>query len=182
MSTAKVLWIEDNADNDLYHLTSPVYIDGQFHLDIASNASEGFFYLNQRGYDVIIVDCPFRPTDASSRPRSIAVRVVPWPTAFARATESFRSPPSLRSRYSRDSPPSIKRCLPCSVCSWREKNASSSRTVFCGRPCWWADSRGRWSGSRNAVRGRVVRWTVWSRSQRHCWSFGPWSISRRFAH
>lgn len=61
MSTAKVLWIEDNADNDLYHLTSPVYIDGQFHLDIASNASEGFFYLNQRGYDVIIVDIRIPP-------------------------------------------------------------------------------------------------------------------------
>ncbi len=59
--TAKVLWIEDNADNDLYHLTSPVYIDGQFNLDIATNASEAFYYLNQRGYDVIIVDIRIPP-------------------------------------------------------------------------------------------------------------------------
>lgn len=61
MSTAKVLWIEDNADNDLYHLTSPVYIDGQFNLDIATNASEAYYYLNQRGYDVIIVDIRIPP-------------------------------------------------------------------------------------------------------------------------
>lgn len=61
MSTRKVLWIEDNADNDLYHLTSPVYIDGQFQLDIATNASEAFFYLNKRGYDVIIVDIRIPP-------------------------------------------------------------------------------------------------------------------------
>lgn len=57
----KVLWIEDNADNDLYHLTSPVYIDGSYHLDIASNASEAYFYLNDRAYDVIIVDIRIPP-------------------------------------------------------------------------------------------------------------------------
>jgi CheY-like chemotaxis protein len=61
MQTRKVLWIEDNADNDLYHLTSPVYIDGSFQLDIATNASEAFYYLNKRGYDVIIVDIRIPP-------------------------------------------------------------------------------------------------------------------------
>ena len=61
MSAFKVLWIEDNADNDLYHLTSPVYIDGRYQLDIATNASEAFFYLNQRGYDVIVVDIHIPP-------------------------------------------------------------------------------------------------------------------------
>lgn len=61
MSAYKVLWVEDNADNDLYHLTSPVYIDGRYQLDIATNASEAFFYLNRRGYDVIIVDIRIPP-------------------------------------------------------------------------------------------------------------------------
>jgi CheY-like chemotaxis protein len=61
MSPYKVLWIEDNADNDLYHLTSPVYIDGRYQLDIATNASEGFFYLNTRSYDIIIVDIRIPP-------------------------------------------------------------------------------------------------------------------------
>ncbi len=61
MNYYKVLWIEDNADNDLYHLTSPVYIDGRFQLDIASNASEAHYYLNERGYDVIIVDIRIPP-------------------------------------------------------------------------------------------------------------------------
>ena len=61
MNLYKVLWIEDNADNDLYHLASPVYIDGRFHLDIATNASEAHFYLNTRGYDVIIVDIRIPP-------------------------------------------------------------------------------------------------------------------------
>ena len=61
MKIRKVLWIEDNADNDLYHLTSPVYIDGRFQLDIATNASEAYYYLNKRGYDVIIVDIRIPP-------------------------------------------------------------------------------------------------------------------------
>ncbi len=61
MRSRKVLWIEDNADSDLYHLTSPVYIDGRFHLDLATNISEAFFYLNKRNYDVIIVDIRIPP-------------------------------------------------------------------------------------------------------------------------
>jgi len=50
MNHCNVLWIEDNADNDLYHLTSPVYIDGRFQLDIASNASEAHYYYTPRGH------------------------------------------------------------------------------------------------------------------------------------
>ncbi len=61
MSSYKVLWIEDDADSDLYHLASPVYIEGNYHLDIASNASEAFFYLNERRYDIIIVDIRIPP-------------------------------------------------------------------------------------------------------------------------
>lgn len=57
----KVLWIENDADSDLYHLASPVYIEGNYHLDIASNASEAFFYLNERRYDIIIVDVRIPP-------------------------------------------------------------------------------------------------------------------------
>ncbi|MEO1262727.1 MAG: hypothetical protein AAFZ15_28225 [Bacteroidota bacterium] len=61
MSNLKVLWIEDNADTDLYHLTSPVYIDGRCNLDLAVNASEAFHYLNRRHYDIIIVDIRIPP-------------------------------------------------------------------------------------------------------------------------
>lgn len=61
MNGTKVLWIEDDADNDLYNLTSPVYIDGRYQLDIATNASEAHFYLNARAYDVIIVDIRIPP-------------------------------------------------------------------------------------------------------------------------
>lgn len=61
MNGYKVLWIEDDADNDLYNLTSPVYIDGRYQLDIATNASEAHFYLNARVYDVIIVDIRIPP-------------------------------------------------------------------------------------------------------------------------
>ena len=61
MNSYKVLWIEDDADSDLYHLASPVYIEGNYHLDIASSASEAFFYLNERRYDVIIVDIRIPP-------------------------------------------------------------------------------------------------------------------------
>lgn len=61
MNSWKVLWVEDNADDDLYNLTSPVYIDGRFQLDIATNASEAFYYLNMRMYDIIIVDIRIPP-------------------------------------------------------------------------------------------------------------------------
>ena len=61
ISNLKVLWIEDNADNDLYHLTSPVYIEGRYQLDIATSASEAFFYLNKRAYDVVIIDIRIPP-------------------------------------------------------------------------------------------------------------------------
>lgn len=57
----KVLWIEDNADDDLYHLTSPVYIEGRYQLDIATSASEAHFYLNKRAYDIVIVDIRIPP-------------------------------------------------------------------------------------------------------------------------
>lgn len=61
ISNLKVLWIEDNADNDLYHLTSPVYIEGIYQLDIATSASEAYFYLNKRAYDVVIIDIRIPP-------------------------------------------------------------------------------------------------------------------------
>ncbi|HMQ49270.1 MAG TPA: response regulator [Saprospiraceae bacterium] len=57
----KVLWIEDNAENDLYELTSPVYVDGRFKLDIAASASEAYFYLNSRIYDIVIIDIRIPP-------------------------------------------------------------------------------------------------------------------------
>jgi hypothetical protein len=61
MNGSKVLWIEDDADNDLYNLTSPVYIDGRYQLDIAINASEAYYYLNSRVYEIVIVDIRIPP-------------------------------------------------------------------------------------------------------------------------
>ena len=61
MSVNRVLWIEDNADNDLHHLTSPVVIDGRYDLEIARNASEAIYHLNERPFDIVIVDIRIPP-------------------------------------------------------------------------------------------------------------------------
>lgn len=52
----KVLWIEDNAEADLFHLLAPVHVDGRFNVDIAVNATEAFNCLCNEVYHVVIVD------------------------------------------------------------------------------------------------------------------------------
>lgn len=59
----KILWIEDNAEADLFHLLAPVNVDGRFDVDIAVNATEGYTYLSRLVYDVIIVDTRIPPGD-----------------------------------------------------------------------------------------------------------------------
>lgn len=59
----KILWIEDNAEADLFHLLAPVNVDGRFDVDIAVNATEGYTYLGKHIYDVVIVDTRIPPGD-----------------------------------------------------------------------------------------------------------------------
>lgn len=64
----RVLWIEDNARNDLYHLAGPVMIDGRYKLDIAADATEAIDYLSSEPYDAVIVDIRIPPgNDAAWR-------------------------------------------------------------------------------------------------------------------
>lgn len=52
----KVLWVEDNAEADLFQFLAPVNVDGRFDMDIAINATEACSRLNTERYDVIIMD------------------------------------------------------------------------------------------------------------------------------
>lgn len=52
----KVLWVEDNAEEDLFQFLAPVNVDGRFDMDIAVNATEACSRLNSEVYDVIIMD------------------------------------------------------------------------------------------------------------------------------
>ncbi len=55
------MWIEDAAETDMYHLVTPIYVSGDYDLDIAANVSEAIFYLKSEAYDVIIVDIRIPP-------------------------------------------------------------------------------------------------------------------------
>lgn len=57
----KVLWVEDNAEADLFHFLAPVNVDGRFDVDIAVNATEACARLNSICYDVIIMDSRVPP-------------------------------------------------------------------------------------------------------------------------
>jgi CheY-like chemotaxis protein len=52
----KVLWVEDNAESDLFHFLAPVNVDGRFDMDIAVNATEACTRLQAEAYDVVIMD------------------------------------------------------------------------------------------------------------------------------
>lgn len=57
----KVLWVEDNAEQDLFQFLAPVNVDGRFEMDIAVNATEACSRLNTERYDVIIMDSRIPP-------------------------------------------------------------------------------------------------------------------------
>lgn len=52
----KVLWVEDNAEADLFQFLAPVNVDGRFDMDIAVNATEACSRLNTEEYHVVIMD------------------------------------------------------------------------------------------------------------------------------
>jgi CheY-like chemotaxis protein len=52
----KVLWVEDNAEADLFQYLAPVNVDGRFDMDIAVNATEACTRLSTNIYDVVIMD------------------------------------------------------------------------------------------------------------------------------
>jgi len=57
----KVLWIEDTADQDLLFMMPPFYLEATIDLDIAATASEGYSFLKNHVYDIIIVDIRIPP-------------------------------------------------------------------------------------------------------------------------
>jgi hypothetical protein len=59
----RVLWVEDGARYDLVNIAAPVYMDGDYDLVIAEDASSGIAYLLSDVFDVIIVDIRLPPGD-----------------------------------------------------------------------------------------------------------------------
>jgi CheY-like chemotaxis protein len=59
----RVLWIEDNALTDLAPLLGPIYVSGQYDLEIAEDASEGARKIKQMEFDAVIVDVRLPPGD-----------------------------------------------------------------------------------------------------------------------
>lgn len=57
----KVLWVEDGAFSDLTVLTGALYMTGDYNLVIATNASDGFRYLMEKEFDVVIMDIRLPP-------------------------------------------------------------------------------------------------------------------------
>jgi CheY-like chemotaxis protein len=59
----KVLWIEDDAFNELGMLATPVHLTGEFELDYALSATEAIDRLQGGDYDAIVVDVRIPPGD-----------------------------------------------------------------------------------------------------------------------
>jgi len=77
----KVLWIEDNAGQDLSYWAAPVYVTGGFDLTIAPSASEGIAHLLEAEFDVVIVDVRLPPGPAGE-----------WIALYSEASHSRREP------------------------------------------------------------------------------------------
>lgn len=63
MTRKKVLWIEDDAFNELGMLATPVHLTGEFELDYAVSATEAVDRLQLCEYDAIVVDVRIPPGD-----------------------------------------------------------------------------------------------------------------------
>lgn len=57
----KVLWIEDSARLELRNLTGPLYISGDYDLNLAEDATTAVRYLSGKKYDVVILDMRLPP-------------------------------------------------------------------------------------------------------------------------
>ncbi len=57
----KVLWVEDSARLELRNLTGPIYISGDYHMNLAEDATSAVRYLQSQVYDAIILDMRLPP-------------------------------------------------------------------------------------------------------------------------
>ncbi len=57
----KVLWVEDSARLELRNLMAPVYISGEYDLNLAEDASRAVRYLQMKEYDAVILDMRLPP-------------------------------------------------------------------------------------------------------------------------
>lgn len=63
MTRKKVLWIEDDAFNELGMFATPVHLTGEFDLEYALTATEGVQKLKGCEYDAVVVDVRIPPGD-----------------------------------------------------------------------------------------------------------------------
>jgi len=57
----KVLWIEDSARLELRNLTGPIYISGEYDMNLAEDATTAVRYLQTKEYDAVILDMRLPP-------------------------------------------------------------------------------------------------------------------------
>ena len=57
----KVLWVEDSARLELRNLTGPIYISGEYDINLAEDATSAVRYLLTKEYDVVILDMRLPP-------------------------------------------------------------------------------------------------------------------------
>jgi len=63
MIPKKILWIEDDALNELGELATAVYFELEYELDFALSATEGVRQLHKQTYDAVVVDVRLPPGD-----------------------------------------------------------------------------------------------------------------------
>jgi len=57
----KVLWVEDSARLELRNLTGPIYISGDYDMNLAEDATTAVRYLQTKEYDAVILDMRIPP-------------------------------------------------------------------------------------------------------------------------
>jgi hypothetical protein len=57
----KVLWVEDSARLELRNLTGPIYISGEYDMNLAEDATTAVRYLLTKQYDAVILDMRLPP-------------------------------------------------------------------------------------------------------------------------
>lgn len=57
----KVLWVEDSARLELRKLTGPIYISGDYDMNLAEEATSAVRYLQSKEYDAVILDMRLPP-------------------------------------------------------------------------------------------------------------------------
>ena len=57
----RVLWVEDSARLELRNFTGPLYISGEYDLNLAEDATTAVRYLSAKRYDAVILDMRLPP-------------------------------------------------------------------------------------------------------------------------